>query len=121
MSIITLFCLVQGTSTPFSVDIDRNQIVDHLKDAIKAKKSKYFASIDADNLRLWRVEIPVDRILAMPRQGLPYVVTVQVQKAFILPHWVLPFLEERPRHRGLPLPPRFPLFLPPLPTYQTTQ
>ena len=58
---ITLFCIVQGTSTPFPVDIDSNLSVGHLKDAIKAKKPNDFAGIDADRLRLWKVEIPADR------------------------------------------------------------
>jgi hypothetical protein len=58
---ITLFCLVQGASTAFSVDIDRSLTVDHLKKAIKAEKANDFANIDADKLRLWKVEIPDDR------------------------------------------------------------
>jgi uncharacterized protein YbdZ (MbtH family) len=56
---ITLFCLVQGAPTAFSVDIDRSLTVGHLKNAIKAKKANDFANIDADKLRLWKVEIPV--------------------------------------------------------------
>jgi hypothetical protein len=56
---ITLFCLVQGAPTAFSVDIDRSLTVDHLKDAIKAKNTNDFANIDAVKLRLWKVEILV--------------------------------------------------------------
>src|SRR5579863_1986103 len=58
---ITLFCLVQGTSTAFPVDIDGNLTVGHLKDAIKAEKAPEFDRWAADKLRLWQVEIPVDR------------------------------------------------------------
>jgi hypothetical protein len=56
---ITLFCLVQGAPTAFPVDIDSSLTVGHLKDAIKAKKANDFANIDADRLRLWKVEIQV--------------------------------------------------------------
>ncbi|KAG0256493.1 hypothetical protein BGZ95_005479 [Linnemannia exigua] len=56
---LTLFCLVDGDSTPFSVDIDASKTVDHLKDAIKLKKPNDFNDVDADVLTLWRVSIPV--------------------------------------------------------------
>jgi uncharacterized protein YbdZ (MbtH family) len=56
---ITLFCLVQGAPTAFPVDIDSSLTVGHLKKAIKAEKANDFANIDADRLRLWKVEIPV--------------------------------------------------------------
>jgi hypothetical protein len=58
---ITLFCLVQGASTAFPVDIDSSLTVGHLKDAIKAKKAPEFDSWAAYRLRLWKVEIPDDR------------------------------------------------------------
>ena len=58
---ITLICLVKGSSTAFPVDIDRNLLVGHLKKAIKAEKQNDFAGIDADKLRLWKVEISGDR------------------------------------------------------------
>ena len=52
---ITLLCLVKGnrTANAFPVDIDKDQLVGHLKDAIKAKKQNDFAGIDADRLKLW--------------------------------------------------------------------
>jgi hypothetical protein len=56
---ITLFCLVQGAPTAYPVDIDSSLTVDHLKKAIKAEKANDFANIDADKLRLWKVEILV--------------------------------------------------------------
>ena len=60
---ITLFCLVKGSTTAntFAVDIDSGKAVSHLKDAIKAKKQNDFAGVDADKLRLWKVEIGNDR------------------------------------------------------------
>lgn len=57
---LTLFCLVDGeaASRAFSVDIDRMKTVDHLKGAIKTKKSPRFDDVAADELTLWRVSIP---------------------------------------------------------------
>jgi hypothetical protein len=55
----TLFCLVDGDSTSFSVDIDASKTVDHLKDAIKTKQSPDFDNLVASNLTLWRVSIPL--------------------------------------------------------------
>ena len=59
---ITLLCLVKGntTASAFPVDINKDQYVDHLKKAIKAKKQNDFASVDAYKLKLWKVEIPGD-------------------------------------------------------------
>ncbi|KAG0046286.1 hypothetical protein BGZ83_008526 [Gryganskiella cystojenkinii] len=56
---LTLFCIVDGESTPFSVDIDASKTVDHLKETIKTKKTNDFSNVDADKLTLWRVSIPV--------------------------------------------------------------
>ncbi|KAF9329395.1 hypothetical protein BG006_007501 [Podila minutissima] len=55
---LTLLCVVDGDSMPFSVDIDASKTVDHLKDAIKLKKINDFNDVDADVLTLWRVSIP---------------------------------------------------------------
>jgi len=60
---VTLFCILQGASEAseaFPVDINRSLTVGHLKDAIKAKKPNDFAGIDANKLKLWKVEIPSD-------------------------------------------------------------
>ncbi|KAF9112859.1 hypothetical protein BGX30_007159, partial [Mortierella sp. GBA39] len=58
---LTLFCLVDGeaTSNAFSIEIEQTKTVDHLKDLIKVKKTIDFNDIDADQLTLWRVSIPV--------------------------------------------------------------
>ncbi|KAF9536709.1 hypothetical protein EC957_009924 [Mortierella hygrophila] len=58
-NLLTLFCLVDGDSVPFSVDIDASKTVDHLKDAIKDKKAPEFDDIAPDKLVLWRVSIPL--------------------------------------------------------------
>ena len=61
---ITLLCLVKGNTlaNAFPVDIDKDQLVGHLKEAIKAKKQNDFAGIDADKLRLWKVPISDDHV-----------------------------------------------------------
>ncbi|RIA88757.1 hypothetical protein C1645_227446 [Glomus cerebriforme] len=59
---IPLFCLFKGntTASAFAIDIDREKLVSHLKDAIKAKKQNDFAGVDADKLKLWKVPISDD-------------------------------------------------------------
>ncbi|KAI9240540.1 MAG: hypothetical protein BYD32DRAFT_151644 [Podila humilis] len=59
-NLLSLFCLIDGEATPFSVEIDRTKTVDHLKDLIKAKKANTYSDVDADMLMLWRVSIPID-------------------------------------------------------------
>src|ERR1044072_5766776 len=60
---ITLLCLVKGNTlaNAFPVDIDKDQLVGHLKDAIKAKNQNDFAGVDAVKLKLWKKEIPDDQ------------------------------------------------------------
>src|SRR3954464_14661172 len=60
---ITLLCLVKGNTlaNAFPVDINKDQLVGHLKKVIKAEKQNDFAGIDADKLKLWNVKIPDDR------------------------------------------------------------
>ncbi|CAB4435833.1 unnamed protein product [Rhizophagus irregularis] len=61
---VTLLCLVKGNTlaNAFPVHIDSNQLVGDLKEAIKAKKQNDFAGIDADKLKLWKVEIGGDHL-----------------------------------------------------------
>ena len=61
---ITLLCLVKGNTTAnaFEVDIEKDKSISKLKDAIKAKKQNDFAGIDADKLKLWKVEIGGDHL-----------------------------------------------------------
>ncbi|KAG0038792.1 hypothetical protein BGZ83_002997, partial [Gryganskiella cystojenkinii] len=58
-NLVTLFCLVDGDSNPFSVDVNRTKTVDMLKDSIKAKIPDTFHGADAKDFILWRVSIPV--------------------------------------------------------------
>ncbi|KAK5809560.1 hypothetical protein F5H01DRAFT_323799 [Linnemannia elongata] len=44
---------------PFSVDIDASKIVDHLTDSIKSKIPDTYKGVDAKDLMLWRVSIPL--------------------------------------------------------------
>ena len=59
---ITLLCLVKGntTASAFAVDIDREKLVSHLKDAIK-DKIDVPTGFKAKDLRLWKKEIPDDQ------------------------------------------------------------
>src|ERR1044072_7419733 len=61
---ITLLCLVKGNTlaNAFPVDINKDQLVGHLKEAIKAKKHKTFHGVEADELRLWKVPISDDHV-----------------------------------------------------------
>ncbi|GBC01773.1 hypothetical protein RclHR1_04320014 [Rhizophagus clarus] len=54
---ITLNCLVQGNlfKNAFPVDINKQQLIGHLKEVIKAKKTPDFDNISADKLILWKV------------------------------------------------------------------
>lgn len=58
-NVLTLFCLLDGEAVPFSIDIDSAKTFDHLKDAIKAKKTNELSDVDADKLILWCVSIPL--------------------------------------------------------------
>src|SRR4051794_10766222 len=60
---ITLLCLVKGNTlaNAFPVDINKDQLVGHLKKVIKAEKHKTFHAVEADELKLWKKEIPDDQ------------------------------------------------------------
>ncbi|KAG0339835.1 hypothetical protein BG000_001232 [Podila horticola] len=58
-NLLSLFCLIDGEATPFSIKIPSGDTVDSLKDIIKAKKSPEFDDIAADKLDLWHVSIPI--------------------------------------------------------------
>ena len=61
---ITLLFLVKGNTltNTFPIDINKDQLVDHLKEAIKAKKHKTFHGVEADELKLWKVPISDDHV-----------------------------------------------------------
>ena len=60
---ITLLCLVKGNTlaNAFPVDIEKEQLVGHLKKVIKAEQPQTFANVDAKDIKLWNVKIPDDR------------------------------------------------------------
>ena len=60
---ITLLCLVKGNTTAnaFPVDIEKDQLVGHLKKVIKAEQPQTFANVDAKDIKLWKVTIPGDQ------------------------------------------------------------
>ncbi|KAF9405452.1 hypothetical protein BGZ76_006572, partial [Entomortierella beljakovae] len=55
---ITLFCIVDGDSTAFPIDLAVSKTVGHLKDAIKKKKEPRFDDLAADELILYHVSVP---------------------------------------------------------------
>ncbi|KAF9345759.1 hypothetical protein BGX34_004507 [Mortierella sp. NVP85] len=59
MTKITLLCLIDGTDTPFPVDIEPTKTVGHLKQVIKTGKSPKLDRVAADELTLWNVSFPV--------------------------------------------------------------
>ena len=53
-----LLCIIPGASGKFfSTIIDEKQIVDELKDAIRAKKFRTLTDIDADSLTLYKIDV----------------------------------------------------------------
>jgi hypothetical protein len=63
MSIITLSRLVAGENpydNAFNVKVNKTEAVSELKDAIKEKKQNDFANVDADKLKLWKVDISLE-------------------------------------------------------------
>jgi hypothetical protein len=56
----TIFCLLEGEYTPFSVHIDQTRCVADLKKAIKEKCQVTFAAVDANNLKLYHVNFEYD-------------------------------------------------------------
>ncbi|KAI8347077.1 hypothetical protein B0O80DRAFT_466017 [Mortierella sp. GBAus27b] len=60
MNNLRIFCILEGESTPFPVTIESDKTVGELKKAIKLEKSNYFTSVDADQLTLWKVSIPIN-------------------------------------------------------------
>ncbi|RHZ79758.1 hypothetical protein Glove_141g119 [Diversispora epigaea] len=59
---ITLFCFVEGDSKEkvFGVTTGINDYVSNLKKIIKNEKSNLFVDIDANDIVLWKVNIPID-------------------------------------------------------------
>ncbi|KAI0299587.1 hypothetical protein BC826DRAFT_995400 [Russula brevipes] len=60
---VTLFCWVLGKGSSFPVDIEDSKTVGHLKEEILRKNSNGLPGIDAIDLKLWKVSIPVSKKL----------------------------------------------------------
>ncbi|KAG0249997.1 hypothetical protein DFQ27_009680 [Actinomortierella ambigua] len=54
-TLLTLFCLVDGETNSFPVDIEPSKTVAHLKEFIKATIPNTLNGVDAKDLNLWRV------------------------------------------------------------------
>ncbi|KAJ3329765.1 hypothetical protein HDU93_000787, partial [Gonapodya sp. JEL0774] len=57
-STITLACLLLGENVPFVVSIAPSLSVDSLKTAIKEELTPKLSDIAANNLELWKVDVP---------------------------------------------------------------
>lgn len=58
-NVLTLFCLVDGESTPFPVKIESTETIGGLKDAVKTALSPQFDDVTAKDVTLWSVSIPI--------------------------------------------------------------
>ena len=56
----TIWCIVVGDTTPFSVKIDETKSVDALKKAIKKETKPMFKAFDADRLTLYKIDAKYD-------------------------------------------------------------
>ena len=53
-----IFCIIQGTDTPFSVKVPEDATVDELKQKIKETDDAKAADIDNSLIDLYRIDIP---------------------------------------------------------------
>ena len=65
---ITIICLVNGESSghAFALDIGKDKHISHLKKQIKKEKAPKFDNLAADELVLWKVDIPTSDLDTMP-------------------------------------------------------
>jgi hypothetical protein len=65
MTMLKLICCVRGDDflDTFAVNINEDNNVCELKNAIKERKRLIFDDIPADSLRLWKVSVPINRDL----------------------------------------------------------
>ncbi|KAF9086174.1 hypothetical protein BGX27_003252, partial [Mortierella sp. AM989] len=57
---IKLFCILDGDSSPFPVNLSCDETVGDLKKKIKEEKPNDLQGLDADKLILWHVFIPIE-------------------------------------------------------------
>jgi len=60
----TIFCFLIGEDSAFPIEIERNKTFGHLKDKIKEKKGNRLANFDANELKLYQLDIIGDERLA---------------------------------------------------------
>jgi len=53
----TIWCILSGDDSEFSVDLDESMTVEHLKKAIKAQGPVELASVDPLRLTLYRIDL----------------------------------------------------------------
>ncbi|KAF8949381.1 hypothetical protein BGZ46_005146, partial [Entomortierella lignicola] len=56
---IKFFCILDGDNSPFEVEVGHDGSIGTLKKAIKKEKENKLSKIDADELVLWQVSIPI--------------------------------------------------------------
>lgn len=65
MSTITLSCLLQcenpNKKNIFNIEIEKNKSIKELKKEVKKKKHNNFVNLTADELQLWKVDIPLEK------------------------------------------------------------
>src|SRR6266542_3030139 len=64
MSIITLSCLVAGENpydNAFNVKVNKTEAVSELRDAIKEKLHPKFENVTANDIKLWKVDISLEK------------------------------------------------------------
>ena len=68
-TLLTLTACIIGESTAFAIEIDQRKLVYMLKKQILLEKPHSLRSIDADQLSLWKAELPEDENLASAAQA----------------------------------------------------
>ena len=81
----TFNCAIIGTNTAFSVKLNKTQLVAELKERIKTAKFKVLASVEADRLTLYKVNLDVStaetnsKVLQAIEQNSVYCVREELQ------------------------------------------
>ena len=71
MSTITLFCLIHGSGgdRAFKIKITKSDTVADLKKLIMAEVPHALANVDANDITLWKVNIPAHRLAELDPHG----------------------------------------------------
>ncbi|KAG2355629.1 hypothetical protein BDR07DRAFT_1492973 [Suillus spraguei] len=60
MYILNCIVLCDDPSSIFAVNVEQTQTVCDFREAIKEKKKQQFSRVDADSIKLWQVDLPVN-------------------------------------------------------------